>query len=202
MRLGALRPLILASASPARARLLTAAGIAVRIEPAAIDESEIKRAYRRTGEEAGACAAALAAAKASAVSLRNANTLVIGADQMLVSAGDWFDKPRDPEEARAQLEQLRGRGHELFTAVAVVLDGGLLWRHVERARLTMRRFSDGFLGDYVAAMGHALTGSVGGYALEGLGVQLFDAIEGDYFSILGLPLLPLLKFLRGRGAVP
>jgi len=202
MRLGALRPLVLASASTARARLLTAAGIAVRIEPAAIDESEIKSAYRRNGEDARACAVALAEAKASAVALNNINTLIIGADQMLSCEDKWYDKPRDSAEARRQLEELRGQSHELFSAVAVVLDGAVLWRHVERARLTMRRFSDAYLNDYVAAMGQALTGTVGGYALEGLGVQLFDKIEGDYFSILGLPLLPLLKFLRGRGAVP
>jgi septum formation protein len=194
--------LILASASSARARLLTAAGIAARIEPAAIDESEIKNARRRIGEDAGACAVALAEAKASAVSLRNKNTLVIGADQILSCAGKWFDKPRDPAEARTQLEELRGQSHELCSAVTVVLDGAALWQHVARARLTMRRFNDAFLNDYVAAMGQSLTATVGGYALEGLGVQLFDTIEGDYFSILGLPLLPLLKFLRARGAVP
>ena len=201
MSLAAQYPLILASASAARARLLAAAGVAARSDPAGIDESEIKRGYRRKDEQAEACAAALAEAKAVAVSRRHQNLLVIGADQILSCNGEWFDKPRDIAEARAQLERLRGRSHELASAVAVVRDGAPAWRHVERARLTMRRFSDGFLDDYLTAMGEELTFTVGGYALEGLGARLFDTVEGDYFAILGLPLLPLLKYLRSEGVL-
>jgi septum formation protein len=201
MSIGALEPLILASASAARARLLQAAGIAVRIEAAAIDESEIKAACRSQGRDAAACAGALAEAKARAVSARHRDGLVIGADQMLDCDGTWLDKPRDVGEARAQLERLRGRRHELVTAATVLAQGDVAWRRIDRARLTMRRCSDAFLGDYVAAMGGELTATVGGYFLEGLGAQLFDEIEGDYFAILGLPLVPLLSFLRGRGAI-
>ena len=120
---------------------------------------------------------------------------------MLVCDGAWFDKPETPAQARAQLVALRGRRHELVSAVAVVRDGERLWHHVERPALTMRSFSDGFLDDYIAQEGEALLGSVGAYRLEEAGIQLFARIEGDYFAILGLPLLPLLEFLRGHGMV-
>jgi septum formation protein len=193
--------IVLASQSKARRALLAAAGIPAVVEPAAIDESEIKRQVRAEGGSAETCALALAEAKAARVSRNHAEALVIGADQILDCGGAWLDKPRDRDEARAQLRSLRGRAHELVCAVAVARDGDGLWRHVERARLEMRRFSDSFLDDYVAAMGERLCATVGGYELEGLGAQLFERIEGDYFAILGLPLLPLLAFLRDRGAL-
>jgi septum formation protein len=194
-------PLVLASASPARGELLRRAGIAFTVAPAAIDEEEIKAAFRAERRSAAECAIALAEAKASRVARRHPGGLVIGADQMLVCDGVWFDKPGDLAAARTQLLALRGKRHELASAVCVVRDGERLWHFVDRSTLTMRDFSDGFLDHYLAAVGSAVLGAVGAYHLEGLGVQLFARIEGGYFAILGLPLLPLLDFLRGHGVV-
>jgi nucleoside triphosphate pyrophosphatase len=191
--------LILASASVARARLLEAVGLAIRIEPAGVDERLIKQAFGADGLPAHSCALALAEAKARSVACRRDRSLVIGADQILVCGGTWFDKPSDLGEARAQLQVLRGQTHELATAVCAVRAGTLLWHTVSRPQLTMREFSDGFLDDYIAAEAAALLGSVGAYRLEGRGAQLFERIEGDYFAILGLPLLELLAFLRSSG---
>jgi septum formation protein len=196
-----LPPLILASASAARGALLRNAGIAFAAAPAAIDEDEIKAAFRAEGRQAAECATALAEAKAARVARRHPGSLVIGADQMLVCDGVWFDKPVDLAAARAQLVALRGKRHELISAICVVRDGERLWHFVDRSSLTMRDFSDEFLDDYLAAVGNAALGAVGAYHLEGLGVQLFARIEGGYFAILGLPLLPLLDFLRGHGVV-
>lgn len=194
--------LVLASASASRARLLAAAGIAAVREAAGIDEDAIKAACRRDGRDAGSCAVALADAKALRVGARHPNALVIGADQILECDGRWFDKPADRAAARAQLEDLRGRAHELATAACVARDGAVLWHVLERPRLAMRRFSDTFLDDYLDAVGDEALASVGAYQLEGRGVQLFERVEGDFFSILGLPLLPLLRFLRAEGAAP
>ena len=193
--------IVLASQSTARRALLAAAGIEATVAPAAIDERAIKRHVRAEAGTAEQCAVALAEAKATRISRRHGAALVIGADQILECGGEWLDKPRDLDEARDQLRALRGQAHDLVSAVAVARAGDALWRHVERARLTMRFFSDAFLEDYVAAMGKTLCETVGGYALEGLGAQLFERIEGDYFAILGLPLLPLLAFLRNEGAI-
>jgi septum formation protein len=195
-------PLVLASASAARAAMLQRAGLEVERLPAAVDEDEIKAAFRHDGADAETCAAALAEAKAERTSLRRSGALVIGADQILVCNDVWFDKPPDRDHARAQLQALRGRTHELVTAVCVTRNGSVVWRHVDRPRLTMRPFSDAFLDSYLAAAGDAVLTSVGAYQLEGLGAQLFSRVEGDFFSILGLPLLPLLDFLRGNGAIP
>lgn len=193
--------IVLASQSTARRALLAAAGIAAAVEPADIDEGEVKRRLRAAGGSSEHCAVALAEAKAVRISRKHVAALVIGADQILDCGGDWLDKPRDLGDARGQLRVLRGRAHELVAAVAVARAGVALWRHVERARLTMRCFTDAFLDDYAAAMGERLCETVGGYALEGLGAQLFERVEGDYFSILGLPLLPLLAILRSEGVV-
>jgi len=193
--------LVLASASAARAQLLHQAGLSFRVDPAAIDEGALKRRAREHGNSAAACALALAAAKAEAGSRRNPGALVIGADQMLVAGDDWYDKPPDLAAARQQLQSLRGRTHELVTAVGVAQDGAMLWHAVDRPRLTMREFSDAFLDVYIAAEGETLLGSVGAYRLEGRGVQLFSGISGDYFAVLGLPLLELLGFLRRFGAL-
>jgi septum formation protein len=193
--------IVLASQSAARRAILAAAGVEAQIEPAAIDEDAIKRYVRAQGGSAEDCAVALAEAKAARVSRNHPAALVIGADQMLECGGDWLDKPRDRGAARRQLRLLRGRAHELVSAVAVARAGEGLWHHVERSRLTMRSFSDAFLDDYVAALGERLCETVGGYALEGLGAQLFERVEGDYFAILGLPLLPLLAVLRQEGAL-
>ncbi len=186
----------------ARRRLLGAAGIDAAVDPAALDEAEIRRAFRAEGSDALACAAALAEGKALKVSRRHPGALVIGADQILDCDGVWFEKPADIGAARDHLWALRGKRHMLATAVAVAVDGRVVCsRRHHSPRLTMRRFSDAFLEEYLATAGEAVLSSVGAYQLEGPGVQLFAAVDGDYFSILGLPLLPLLAFLRDRGAV-
>lgn len=193
--------LILASASTARKRLLADAGVVAETDPADIDESAIKEECRRTGCSSNECATRLAAAKARAVAARHRGRLVLGADQLLDCDGEWFDKPRDRAEVRDQLRRLRGRSHELVTAATVIRDEERLWRAVEQPRVTMRDFSDAFLDQYLDAMGERVLKTVGGYELEGLGAQLMERVEGDYFSILGLPLLPLLQFLRDAGAL-
>lgn len=195
------RPLILASASPVRAALLMAAGLDFAVDPADLDESAIKRRCRDEGRSAEDCAEALAVAKARSVAIRHPDALVIGADQLLVCAGAWLDKPADKAAARARLTVLRGRKHALATAACVVCKDVILWQMVSRPELTMRGFSDAFLDRYLAAEGEAILGSVGAYRLEGRGIQLFDGVEGDHFAILGLPLLQLLAFLRDRGVI-
>lgn len=194
-------PVVLASASAARAQLLERAGLDVRCDPAGVDEDEVKASFRAEGRDTVSCATALAEAKAVRVSIRSPGALVIGADQMLVLGQRWFDKPRDLAEARQQLLALRGQRHELVTAAAVAVNGAVIWHRLDRPALTMRGFSETFLDAYLAAAGDEVLAVVGCYRLEGLGAQLFERIDGDYFSILGLPLLPLLEFLRGHGVV-
>lgn len=193
--------LYLASASTARAELLRRAGVAADIEPAQVDEAEVKAAMRAEGASAAMVAEALAELKASRVARRHPGALVIGADQMLACEGQWFDKPAGREQARRHLQALRGRAHELTSAICVVSDGRRLWHHREQASMWMRDFSDAFLDRYLAETGPETLESVGAYRLEGPGVQLFRHIDGDFFAILGLPLLPLLDFLRGHGVV-
>jgi septum formation protein len=194
--------LILASASRARAELLAKAGLNAAVEPAEVDEEAIKQASRAAGRSHIECALSLAETKARRITERYDRAFVIGADQILVCDGVWFDKPFDLAMARAQLQVLRGRTHELITAACVVQNRTLLWHTVSRPKLRMREFSDRFLDDYLALEGSSILGSVGAYRLEGRGVQLFACVEGDYFAILGLPLLELLWFLRERGRVP
>ena len=194
--------LILASASPTRASLLATAGVEVRVEPAAVDEEAVKQTYRAKGHAAVECALALAEAKARRVAGRHDRAFVIGADQILVCDGLWFDKPSDLGAARAQLKALRGRTHELATAVCVVQNPTRIWHTVKQPHLLMREFSDIFLDDYLAVEGTSVLGTVGAYRLEGRGVQLFERVEGDHFAILGLPLLELLEFLRECGQLP
>jgi septum formation protein len=201
MTLSSAPRVVLASASTIRAALLARAGIKAVQDPAGVDEAEVKRSFHHEGRSAASCAEALASAKAARIAERHPGAFIIGADQLLDCAGTGFDKPRDRAEARAQLMTLRGKRHELATAVVVAQNGAVLWQHVERPRLTMRDFSERFLDDYLRAMGDDVLTIVGAYQLEGLGIQLFARIEGDYFSILGLPLLPLLDFLRGHGVV-
>jgi septum formation protein len=193
--------LILASASAARQRLLADAGVMAEIDPAHIDETAIKEECRRSGRSSAECAAGLAEAKARAVAARHPADLILGADQLLDCAGEWYDKPSNRDDARDQLRRLRGRSHVLVTAAAVVRDDERLWQAVEQPRVTMRAFSDAFLERYLDAMGERVLKTVGGYELEGLGAQLMEKVEGDYFAILGLPLLPLLQILRGAGAL-
>ena len=201
MSLGFRDPLILASGSSTRARILADAGLPAVVDPAAVDEEEIRAAFRAERRSAVECATALAESKAIRVSARHTGALVLGADQILECSGRWFDKPADIEAARAQLKALRGERHRLVSAAAVVRNGSVLWHTTDGAHLTMRRFGDDFLDAYIAAAGAELLGSVGAYRLEGLGAQLFERVEGDYFTILGLPLLPLLDFLRRHGAL-
>jgi septum formation protein len=192
-------PLMLASRSAVRRILLEAAGIPVEICPADIDER---------GVEAGAplqapvaIAALLAREKASVIAGRNRGRLILGADQTLSLDGRRFTKPADRTAARAQLRALSGRTHELYSAVAFVQDGTVLFEYVGVARLTMRAVSDRFLDDYLDAVGEAATASVGAYQLEGLGIQLFERLDGDYFTVLGLPLTTALDFLRRHGCL-
>ena len=203
-------PLILASASRSRRALLEQAGLDLEVVPAAVDE----RALRRQLEEKGGVAAPaprdvalhLAAEKAREVSRRRPEAIVIGADQVLALGKRIFEKPRDLNEARATLEALAGESHALHSAVAVARAGAVVWRSCESACLTMRALGEGEIARYLARAGEAVCQSVGAYQLEGLGVQLFERIEGDYFTILGLPLLPLLGYLRtcagGQAARP
>lgn len=195
------RRIVLASASTSRANLLTAAAVPFVADPSAIDEDAIKGQFSGFDDGAGRAALRLAEAKAEAVSERRPGLLVIGADQLLECDGVWFDKPASIDAARSHLRALRGRTHCLYTAVAVAVDGRTLWNHLAVPTLTMRSFSDAFLETYLDAGGSALLSSVGAYRLEAGGVQLFTEIDGDYFSILGLPLLPLLAFLRAAGCV-
>lgn len=194
-------PLVLASASPTRNRLLAAAGLEVRVEPALVDEEAIKRIFQVDRRAASDCALALAEAKARQVAEDHPHELVVGADQVLVCGKIWLNKPADLVDARAQLQALRGRTHELFTAVCVVRETARMWHTVSSAKLTMRHFSDAFLDAYLASEQAAALGSVGGYRLEERGIQLFSNIQGDYFAILGLPLLELVSFLRTCGAL-
>lgn len=192
---------ILASASPVRACLLAAAGVEFYAVPADIDEDAVKRAFRAQNRSAVDCALALAEGKARRVAKDRERDLVIGADQILVCGETWFDKPPDVASARAQLQTLRGRPHELATAVCVVRHEKRLWCCTSQPTLRMREFTDGFLDEYLKDQGEAVLGSVGAYRLEGKGAQLFERIAGDYFAILGFPLIELLGCLRENGVL-
>ena len=191
--------LVLASKSVSRRAVLEAAGIPIEIVPADIDERAVEAGHAAQG--AGEVAALLARAKAAAVATAMPGRLVLGADQTLARGDRRFSKPADRAGAAAQLRALRGHTHALHSALALARDGGVLFDCVDTARLTMRDFSDRFLEDYLDLVGNAALTSVGGYQLEGVGVHLFERVEGDYFTILGLPLLPLLAFLRDKGLI-
>jgi len=195
-------PLILASASKSRARILEAAGLAFIVEPPGLDESAMRQAV--SGEKALTphdVAEVLARAKAEAVSDLAPKAYVIGADQILALGKTMLSKPDSMEAARRQLLDLNGKTHTLHTAVAVATNGDTVWAETTVATLTMRKLSPEFIGRYLAAAGEEVLGSVGAYQLESLGAQLFDKIDGDYFSILGLPLIPLLDTLRREGVI-
>jgi len=193
--------LVLASASSSRAKLLRQAGVPFEVHPAHVDEDSIKESMLADGAQGRAIAEALAELKALRVSSTRPDVLVLGADQVLVCDGELFSKAETMEDAVAQLRSLRGKPHLLVTAAVLAKDGAAIWRHVDISTLWMREFSDAFLGAYLAAEGDGLLGSVGCYRLETTGAQLFERIEGDYFSILGLPLVPLLTALRQQGVV-
>ncbi len=194
-------PLVLASSSATRAGLLRAAGLAFEIVAPRVDEARVKDSARAEGLAAEECALLLAELKAKRASDERPEALVIGADQLLVCDGGWFDKPNDGEEAKRQLAALAGRTHALVTAVVCMRGGVQVWHHVAAPRLTMRALSPATIEAYVAAAADAVTRSVGGYALEELGIRLFSAIGGEHAAILGLPLLPLLGFLRQHGVL-
>ena len=196
--------IVLASGSRARRELLAAAGVPFTVQAADVDEPAVRARMREVdpGVDPRQVAAALAAAKAEDVSGKIAGSLIIGADQVLALGDELLSKAPSIEEARSALRRLRGRTHELHSAVAFAEKGKVTWSHVATARLTMRDFSDAFLEDYLTRAGDRVSLSVGAYELEGLGVQLFDRIEGDYFTVLGLPLLPVLAELRGREIIP
>ena len=190
---------VLASKSAARAAILRNAGIRFTVHAAEIDEGELKRSLRADGANASNVAEALSELKALRVSSGHEGALIVGADQVLDCEGNWFDKPVDLASARRDLITLRDRTHLLVTSVCVVCDSVPIWHYTDQARLVMHAFSDSFLDAYLARAGRAVLGCAGAYQLESLGVQLFKEIEGDYFSIIGLPLLPLLGFMRGHG---
>lgn len=192
-------PLILASQSRARQAVLAGAGLAFEAVPATLDERAVETESGLTAP--GEVAECLARAKASTVSALHPGRYVIGADQTLALGTRRFSKPADRAAAADQIATLAGKTHELHAAVAVVLDGQVLFSHVSIARMTMRSLSGQAIDAYLAEAGHAVLGSVGAYQLEGLGVHLFERIEGDYFTILGMPLLPLLAFLRDRNVL-
>ena len=188
------QPLVLASGSEVRGKILAAAGLRVEIRPSQIDE---RAEETRSGlTDAAAVARHLARAKASAIGASLPGRLVLGADQTLARGSTRFTKPASRAGAAEQLRALRGRTHELHSALALVRDGVELFACVDTARLTMRDFSERFLEEYLDMAGPAAMTSVGGYQLEGIGIHLFERIEGDYFTILGLPIVPLLGFFR------
>lgn len=193
--------IILASGSKARASVLAGAGVTFDVAIAGVDEAAVKTGLLAEGNGPREVAEALAELKAVRVSRKHPGALVIGADQTLDLAGKLFDKAESLAEARERLQHLRGKTHKLHSAVVVALDGQAIWREVPAAKLTMRPFTDAFLDDFLARGGESLLGSVGCYRLEDDGVQLFSRIDGDYFTILGLPLMGLLDLLRRYGAL-
>lgn len=192
---------VLASGSPFRRKMLEDAGVAVETVPANIDERAVEAAVEGSGVTPQELAAILAEAKALDVSERMPGRLVVGADQTLSLGDEVLHKPADMDAARRRLLLLSGKTHELNSAVVVARDGEALWRHVGVARLTMRDLDPGFVGRHLSRVGDKALSSVGAYQIEGEGIQLFEAVEGDYFTIVGLPLLPLLGELRRLGAI-
>lgn len=191
--------LVLASKSSSRASLLAGAGLDFDTEPSRVDERAVEEPLLAAGADPGAIALHLAEAKALDVATRRPGDLILGADQTLGLGAERFVKPDSVAEARLHLQRLRGRPHALHSALVLARDGDVLWRHVSVADMVMRDFSDAFLDRYLARVADEVTGTVGCYRLEGPGIQLFDSIDGDYFTILGLPLLPLLAELRNLG---
>lgn len=192
---------ILASGSATRQRLLRDAGVAFSVDIPNVDETAVLESLVAEGASARDAADVLAELKAVKVSARHPMAFVVGADQILSVDREFFRKPADIGAARDQLRALRGRTHVLTSAVVAARGGSGVWREVREARLTMRAFSDAFLEDYLAHAAADILGSVGAYRVEGLGVQLFSRVEGDHFTIQGLPLIPLLDFLRTHGVV-
>ncbi|MEO1249300.1 MAG: Maf family protein [Pseudomonadota bacterium] len=193
-----LSPVVLASGSSSRLAILRGAGLDVHVDKPGVDETLVKQSLRADGAQAHDVAEALAEMKAVRISTRQPDAHVIGADQMLVCGDVWFDKPPDRDHLRAQLQALRGKSHQLISSVVIAMNGARIWHHTDRATLTMRDFSESFLEAYMDTVGDKALESVGGYQIEGPGAQLFSQVIGDQFTIMGLPLLPVLDFLRTR----
>ena len=193
------KPLILASQSEVRRRILAAAGLPVEVRPAGIDERGIEA--RSNAHGPADVARVLAGAKAHTVAAQMPARLVLGADQTLALGEQRFSKPVDRAAAREQMRALSGKTHRLYSAITLVRDGRVLFEHVDTEELTMRALSDTFIDTYLDAVGDGALASVGAYQIESVGIHLFEKISGDYYAILGLPLLPLLDFLRKEGAV-
>lgn len=193
--------IILASGSPHRRALLENAGLEFSVEKPDIDERAVEAALAGSGATPGDVATVLAEAKATAVSEKHPGALVIGSDQTLSLEDELFHKLADMEAARRQLLLLSGKTHQLSSAVVMAEQGGAIWRHVGVAHMTMRGLDPAYVGRYLSKVGAAALGSVGCYQVEGEGIRLFDKIDGDFFTIVGLPLLPLLAELRRRGAI-
>jgi septum formation protein len=194
--------LILASASGIRARLLREAGVLFGVRPAEVDEDEAKRNFHSRAGAKQDLSDVLAALKAVSVSKVCPHALVLGCDQVLSCDDHLFDKARDIAEARKTLMALRGKAHTLISSCVLARDGKVVWEHQERAILWMRAFSDEFLESYLKTEGRSILGSVGCFQYEGRGAQLFERVKGDYFAILGLPLVPILAALREQGVLP
>ena len=193
--------LILASTSPTRLQMLRAAGLTVDPVAPRVDEATIRDALVAEGAHPRDIADALAEMKARKVAEKNPGALVLGCDQVLALDRETFAKPETPDQARDQLLRLRGRSHKLLSAIVAYENAEPVWRHVAEARLTMLNFSDTYLDDYLSRNWDSIRHSVGGYKVEEEGIRLFSAISGDHFTILGLPLLPLLEFLREEGVI-
>ncbi|MER9577557.1 Maf-like protein [Mesorhizobium sp. M0189] len=193
--------IILASGSPFRKALLVNAGVVVEAVPASVDERALEAPLQNSGVSPEDVALVLAEAKATEVSERKPGALVLGCDQTLSLGDELFHKPADMEGARRHLLALSGKTHHLNSAVVLARDGQVLWRHVGIASLTMRKLDSAFIGRHLARVGAKALSSVGAYQIEGEGIQLFEKIEGDYFTIVGLPLLPVLAKLRELGAI-
>ena len=193
--------IILASGSRFRKAMLEAAGVDIDVVPASIDERAVEKTLAGTGASPEDVAQVLAEAKAIDVSEKNPGRLVLGCDQTLSLGDELFHKPADMEEARRHLLKLSGRTHQLNSAAVLARNGETLWRDVGIARMTMRKLEPGFIGRHLARVGPMALNSVGAYQIEGEGIQLFEKIQGDHFTIVGLPLLPLLKELRDLGAI-
>ncbi len=193
--------IVLASGSATRRIVLESAGLSIVIDRPDVDEGKLKDDCRRRNLTASDTAATLAAAKAGQIVSRHPGKIVLGADQMLECEGDWFDKPTDLAAARQQLQRLSGRTHTLRSAITAMRDGQTIWSVIDSAELTMRPITSLFIDSYLDEVGEQALSSVGGYQVEGPGIQLFGEIRGDHFTILGLPLLPLLGFLRGQGVI-
>lgn len=195
------KSIVLASTSATRYAILERAGLEVTIDPPQIDEKNFKRSILENGLDAATLAATLAEKKAQSITRRHAGVLIIGADQVLDCDGELFEKPVDLDTARTQLHTLSARRHDLVSAVCIIQDGERLWQTVDKAQLWMRPLGEEFIESYLSAVGNTALSGPGGYQVERLGVQLFQRIEGNHFTILGLPLLPLLDYLRTCGVL-